>query len=188
MLVVTSMSALSVLLWTLEHLSHGHVFRDAEVYGWAMLKTGWRFPARGDPLSRSLDRLLGFPAVLIVLGCRAAAALLLVASPWIEGGQFVGIGVIYVSNVLLLNIRFPVERGSDGMMNVVFEALFLRQFASHTPIVAEACLWFIALQVGLSYGSCGVAKLAVPARRKGHAVFIVANHQLFGSHAVARFL
>jgi hypothetical protein len=85
--------------------------------------------------------------------------LLLAAAPWIEGGQFVGIGVIYVSNVLLLNIRFPVERGSDGMMNVVFGALFLRQFASDIPIVTEACLWFIALQVSLSYGSCGVAAL-----------------------------
>lgn len=187
-LIVTVISAFGVLLWTLEHLSRWHLFRDAEVYGWANLKSRWRFPARDDPLSRSLNALLGFPGVLVLLGSRAAAALLLVASPWTETGQFFGLGVIYATNVLLFNLRLPTERGSDGLTNIVFGALFLRQFAGDSPIVTEACLWFIALQVCLSFGACGVRKLVEPAWRDGRAILNVADHQLYGSHAVARFL
>lgn len=205
--LVTSMSAFSVLLWTLEHFSRGCAFWGAEKRGRAIAKGGGnikgggvvaksggainesdeRFPGGVDLLAGSLGRFLEPPAAQVVLGVRAAAALLLIASPWLEGGQLVGIGAVYVTNLLLLN-RVPVNRGSDGMMQIVFGALFLRQLAGDSPIVTEACLWFIALQVCLSYGSCGAAKLAVPAWRKGHAAFIVANHQLFGSRAVARFL
>jgi hypothetical protein len=186
-LLIAAISAFGVLIWTLEYLYNGEMFRNQRLYSWAILKTRWSFAARKNLLSACLDGLLSFPNVLYLLGFRAVAALLLVVFPWLEWNRLIGVGVIYISNVLLMKIRAATRRGSNTATHLIFGALFLEAIGMGTPIVTEACIWFIALQMCLLYCRCGVEKLKAPMWRDGTAMFEVANHRLYGWRPIAHY-
>ena len=138
LLLVTSIAALGALIWTLEYLCNHRQFRLEGHHSWKILKKKWGLDTRKNLLSRSLDALLTFPNVLYLLGFRALAASVLIVLPHIEWSREVCIGVIFVSNSLLISILLPMMRGSHGLTQIVWGGLLLGQSLPDNQFVAEA--------------------------------------------------
>ena len=158
------------------------------MYSWGLLKYQHRFAIANTRVAHGLDFLLRYPNVLFLLAFRLFAALSLIlflANPWV---RLSGILVIYLTNLLLFNLWAPHKRGSDGLTEVFFGALMLMQLGGESRHVVQAGLWFIALQVCVSYCANGFVKIGKPAWMKGTAVFGIANHHVAGTPSAARFL
>jgi hypothetical protein len=181
-------ASVGIVIWTLEYLKQCHAFQGDGLFSWSLLKYQHRFAVEDTTIARGLDLLLGYPNVRLILTGRLLAALLLVlfvSNPW---ARVLGVFGIYLTNLLMLHIWTPCKRGSDGMTEVLFGALVLLQVGGESRNVVQAGLWFIALQVCVSYCANGITKIGKPAWMQGTAVFAIANHPVAGTPWAARFL
>jgi hypothetical protein len=75
--------------------------------------------------------------------------------------------------------------GSDQMSLLMFVAVAISKLFPGDVHVAEASLWFIAIQGCLSYFVAGIAKLISPVWRSGEAVRRVLGTRTYGSRTSA---
>ena len=184
---VASIASVGILISSLEALSLRTQFRDDGLFSWRTISTRWSRPGDETLWVRVLGRFLAYPNVLYVLGIRAAAAALLLV---FVGGVWsrLGIAVVFFTNALILGIRPGQNTGSDRMARVIFGALFLAQVVADSPLAAQACVFFLALQASLSYAGNGWHKLRDPTWREGAMVFDVTRNRMYGYAPAARYL
>jgi hypothetical protein len=132
--------------------------------------------------SRLVSHSFFVPAVM---GARALAALALI---FFNKDQVLGmvcvLGVIAAS--LIMHFRAPLGLdGSDQMSLIIFVAVGVHQIFPEDAQIAQASLWFIAIQGCLSYCVAGTAKLTSPVRRSGEAVRRIFGTRTYGTRRSA---
>jgi hypothetical protein len=164
LLATERLSALCVLLQSLEWLQVRAVFSDQGVWRYALLAPEQRaLPLGLDWLCRAS---LPYPRFVALLGLRCAAALLVI---------FLGESRVWpflcVSQILVcVRFRGASNGGSDSMSVVLASALSLPALFGRTPLAIQAALLYIGVQVTLSYVLAGLAKLRQPDWRDGRAL------------------
>jgi hypothetical protein len=164
LLATERLSALALLLQSLEWLQVRSVFADNGVWRYALLVP----EQRALPLGLQLlcRASLPYPRFVALLWLRCAAAALVL---------FLGESRVWpllcVSQILLcVRFRGASNGGSDSMSVVLASALSVPALLGRTPLAIQVAFLYIGVQVTLSYVIAGLAKLRQPEWRDGRAL------------------
>ncbi|NIZ90049.1 hypothetical protein [Kineococcus rubinsiae] len=174
--------ALAVAVSCLEYLVRPGVLSDHGLAGWPVgrLSRPWKTGSWGWVL----EAVMTSSRYRVVLAVRFGAALLLVL-PW--GGtvpRVLALGFVVVGAALAQVRSSYGHDGADQMCLVVGCALLI----ARVPTVADAALWFIALQACLAYTTAGLKKVASPVWRSGQALPGVLGTTIYGHASAYRIL
>ncbi|MEV0964272.1 alpha/beta fold hydrolase [Streptomyces sp. NPDC049910] len=139
------------------------------------------FPA---PVRRALDSL-GNPVVTRALHVgRVAAAASLVASTSQGRWRACADAYLALSSVALHPRHMYGTDGSDQLSLLVQSSMAVARAGRGNPRLADACLWFVALQSTLSYAVSGLVKLPGPDWRSGTALPGIMRTENYGDRDV----
>jgi len=182
-LVVSAGLAIS----TLEFIANIRECRSDGLFSWEIWReTKWRKHPR---LKATFNPLFAYPGVLIVLLVRMALIALLMFQ--LSGGSRLDpiVMTALMASQLYVNFRYPAGKdGSDQMSTIVLVMLCMIAWFPARPVIAIACVVFMAFQSGLSYLTAGVAKLISPDWRSGDIILGVIGTETYGSRFMAGLL
>lgn len=184
----TRLAAFYVLLDAAEKLYNFREFAKGGVFDWTNLREHSFFARFPKAARRILDALFARRTWLAAQILRALCAAHLLFSPRQSSTGSLEIIFLFVIGSLS-NLRLtPYGAETENRFSLtIIGALLLRGLAP-TPLVDQVCLWFIALQVCLSYATAGVVKLFNDGWRGGEGLFNVVNSSsLVKSDNLARF-
>ena len=181
--LVLRLAAIGVLIVSVETIVSSQVLRDDGLMSWEVGclqrpgmvcgKLGW-----------ALDRLLRYPNVFALLIIRAVLAAAVAAGPasWVRSPWLVCPMTLVI---LLLTVRHPYgQDGADQMTVMIFVGAG-QVVLSREPWVVKIYLWFLALQVCLSYATSGIAKATAAGWRDGSFLLGIAASGLYGHQRAA---
>ncbi len=179
--LVAGLCGLSVLIRTLELLSHGDLFDSSGCLSWQLMRElcsiGDKRWVRGLITGRNLRVVLAAR----LIGC---CPLLLFAPPSILLPSI----VIVALSSLLLGLRMPLGQDGSDQMNIVILVPSALAFLCHHEVAKVAVLLFIAGQASLAYATSGISKLISPMWRSGDAIPQVLSTLSYGNGSAFRLL
>jgi len=173
---------------TIELLYNWRNFQDNRLYSWKVISTRGYF-SENNIFHKLAHFLLKYPNFIGVIIFRVLVLVLLVV-PGIWGFSQAPLFLALVLTSLLINYRSPFgQDGSDQMSTIVVIVLFLYHINPENSIVAQAGIWFIALQSILSYFTAGFFKAKGDKWTKNpNAVYLIFNTSTYGSKPIAGYL
>jgi hypothetical protein len=184
----TRIAALGLLLVTCQWLWNWRLLRSHDLFSWHLLRTRRGFTQKGWT-ARVGDALLHFPQFVVVLVICAVAAGFLVVHPESAPVSPYVLTAIVVTTLLTHLRLFPYgATGADRMLFLIFGALWLLQLAPASTLAQQGCLWFLALQVTLSYLTSGVCKIVSADWRCGKVMSRILQNPYFVTERMAREL
>lgn len=176
-------SALSAL----EYRASLPLFADDGIVAWQVLKLHHPLTWRGLG-GRIAEFFLGSERFRIIVWMRLASALLVLGLALVGTVPWPPLLILLLSTAAV-NVRsaFGLD-GSYQMLVVVLGASLLATVAPQGSIAREACLWFIAVQLILSYAIAGISKLRSPTWRAGSALVGIFSTATYGHPALFRML
>jgi hypothetical protein len=175
--LVTRLVSMYVMVTSLEFLVQRRVLQDSGLLGWPVCQV--RHPAFVRSWFASpLDLFFRYRVTMTIIGVRLGCAAVLFAAPAIPARQIL-LPFVAVT-ALLLGGRSPFGMdGADQMGSLTLAALALQALVP-TPLVSAAVLWFLTLQLVMSYVVAGTAKLLGPMWRDGSAIWGIASTRMYG--------
>lgn len=175
-------AAAGVLIISLEDLVDLKLFRLDGLLSWDVIRLQDTWSAGGWS-GRLSDVLFNYSGFKIFLALRLIAAITLLLL-----GENHVIFLFSCLTILLSLIALSIRAvyGLDGahqMLIVIFGALFLGGIGSENSVTRIFSVWFIALQVGMSYLISGVNKLFSSVWRSGDALIGVFGTRTYGHPA-----
>lgn len=182
--LIVILASAAVLIASVELLTLKGEFEDGGLFSWHVLRTVSRATlsvGTGNP-RRLVSHRFFVPALT---GARALAALLLIffSNNYALSTACV-LGIIAVGIVMFWRAPIGLD-GSDQMSLITFVAIAIYKFFPRDVHVAQASLWFIAIQGCLSYFVAGIAKVVSPVWRSGEAVRGILSTRTYGSRRSA---
>jgi hypothetical protein len=174
-----TLACLGSALHGLQLVSLRHEFYAGGWLSWGVLRTSHPRLMRSSAAAL-FDWWLSPPALWLLVGTQVVAAVVVIAGAaapplWALGAVVAIRGVLNFRNA-------PALIGADQMQMSVLVACLLYVLQPH-PAVAEACGWFIGLQLVVAYMTAGVSKLASPDWRSGRAIVAVVRCRTIGLRA-----
>jgi hypothetical protein len=185
--IILLLCILGLIVSTFEYYFIRRSFASSGVYSWKILQLRFNNP-RGAYISSLFDVLFDEQGVRGIIILRLLTLLLVILVPFGSMSFAVIMGVLVLNNLLFNWRRAFGDDGSDQMNSVVLLTVLLCVGPYSNEFILKIGLWFIALQVCLSYTAAGVAKLISPQWRSGEAVYRIFNTGTYGVERVARFL
>lgn len=152
-----NMDAVIALLWTGRLIALAVLLQTAELF----FVREWPWPIVASEFPRPLRPFVRAYRFWLLLRLLTSIYFLFIPSAW----PFAVL--IFSSWMIALRWRGTFNGGSDGMTMVVLCACLLAQAR---PDLAHVGLWYIAIQIALSYAVAGVAKLRHGQWRDGQAL------------------
>ena len=183
---VLRIAAGGVLLATVETLVRRDVLRDEGLMSWRVGSLRQPHLIRGR-LGKLLDIALRYPNVCVVLGLRVLVAAAIAVGPSALVGSF---WLLFMMALLLLLFTIRNSYGQDGadqMALIIFVGAALATLAGGGRVIS-VYLWFIALQICLSYGTAGIAKASAAGWRNGTFLVGIAATRIYGHQPAAKVL
>ena len=155
----TLIAAAGSLLMALEDWLNREEFSDAGLMAWPVAQLQWSW-SRNERVMRRLRALYGYRTFKLVTLARLALSALLVPSCLFLDRLLVGLLVMGVFLLLVLgHVRTPYGGdGADQMIIIVLAGAGLAWLLPAGGLAQKLALWFVTLQLVLSYGVAGVAK------------------------------
>jgi len=182
--VILILVSTGCLIASLELVAIKWDFGASGLFSWQVLRTLSRatLRARAGKSNTVISHASFLPAVA---GVRALSVVIL-----IFGGHCYSLStacvLVVIAASILIYWRAPLGMdGSDQMSLLVFVAVAVYRLFPDNPRVAQASLWFIAIQGCMSYFVAGVAKLVSPVWRSGEAVNRILGTRTYGSSRIA---
>jgi Vitamin K-dependent gamma-carboxylase len=184
---IVMLASIGVFISSVELLTLKGEFEDGGLFSWDVLRTVSRATlsvGTGRP-----RQLISHPFfVPAVTGARALAALVLIFFSNNYALSTTCVFAIIAASILMF-WRAPLGLdGSDQMSLIAFVAVAIHKLFPGDVHVAQASLWFIAIQGCLSYFVAGIAKIISPVWRSGEAVRRVLGTRTYGSRRSASFV
>jgi len=146
--------SIAIVLQTVELLQIRKTFSDKGVWRWSTLR--YEFEIFPSVVRWFLDSTLNYPNFITILLLRLFAA---VAVFFVSSSSW-GIVILLVCTFLiLLRFRGTYNGGSDYMTLIILMALTVAALSSGYPTVVLGCLWYVTIQLCLSYFVSGIVKL-----------------------------
>lgn len=184
-LILTAVIAgIGVLISSSETIAIREHYQSDGLFSWEIKRVRSSRMGRG-PLLYVADTLLHYPNVLVLVGIRIIAVLLI--GIFLVNRQYliVPVAVIAVTSALL-GVRGKEGRnGADQMSALIFTSLFL-SLLSDRALVWKAELWFLALQLNLAYLTSGILKLRKRGWWDGSYLLLAMRTRLYGNEFVWR--
>lgn len=153
--------ALLSLVQSLEFLALRRMYSPTGVWCWADIAT--ELSGKGSWRGRFFGMFLSDRNFVYLNGFRIAVALMVL---WVP--STIGLGVLLLLHLLtILRWLGTFNGGSDYMALLLLWSVAL---GLYNQDFAQICLWFVSLQVCLSYFKAGWYKLKVQSWRKGRAL------------------
>lgn len=169
-----------------EYLVFRDPLRDSGLISWPVSRLRFRFTAIG-PLAQVLDAVFRWPSVLGYLGLRGLlAALTLCAPAALAANGWLLLVQGFLSCLFMLRSRYGHD-GADQFLSISYVSLGIASLI-HTPLAETACLWFLTLQLCLSYFIAGAAKLPEAGWRDGTFLTGVSGLSIYGNRRAAALL
>ena len=184
--LILILASTGVLIASAELLTLRAEFADGGLFDWNVLRTLSRATISiGTDRSRHLVSHSFFSPAL---GGRALAALLLIIFSNNSGLSTVCVLVVIAVSIALY-WRAPIGLdGSDQMSLITFVGVAIYKLFPGDVHIAQASLWFIAIQGCLSYFVAGIAKVFSPVWRSGEAVRRILSTRTYGSSVAANLV
>ena len=180
------LTALTVLVSSLEYLANTRVLRDDGLMNWPVgrlrmmtFSTGWS--------GTFFDALLRYPNVLVLLVLRVALAAAVLVGPisWTLAPSIL-LGLYLL--MFLSNARSHYGHdGADQLAGFVMLGIGVSGLAP-TALSRAACLLFFTFQGCLAYATAGWCKLPVRGWRDGTYLAAVLTTHIYGKPPLGRFL
>jgi hypothetical protein len=156
--------ALALLLQTIELLQLRYAYSDTGIWRWSSLRREHaRLPA---PLRWLLAGLLPYRNFIGLLLVRLVCVAML---PYCFAPVL--LPLLWLSQVAIcVRFRGTFNGGSDYMTVLILMTLSIAELARSHPLLQKACLLYCAVQVTLSYGIAGIAKIKEADWRSGSAL------------------
>lgn len=171
--------ALAIIVSIVELLQVRAAFSDHGVWRFVHLRR--EYQALPAPLRVLATVLLPYRSFVVLLGVQLVCALLVLTLGWR------GLVPVLCSCQLAICVRFrgAYNGGSDAMLVLIALASSVAVCSKGQPMVARACLLYVAVQLTLSYAISGLSKLKEPGWRDGSALhsFLAAS-----AYPLARWL
>lgn len=158
------LAGVAVALQTIELLAIRAAYAPDGVWAWSVLRR--EFAVFPRPVPKLLDLFLDYRGFLVLLGLRLGAALAVLAHPHATALSFLFLTTLLIA----MRWRGTYNGGSDYMTLIVLLALSVAHSFEGDPRVAAGALWYVAIQVCLSYFIAGWVKLKNPHWRNGRAL------------------
>jgi hypothetical protein len=158
------LTALALLLQTLELLQLRRMWSDAGIWRWSLLAPEHRQLVA--PLRWLFALLLPARPFTLLLGLRTLAAVALA----LGAGHGVAPFLLATQVAICVRFRGTFNGGSDTFSVVLLTALSLSQLLSDSAAAQKAALLYIAVQLTLTYFISGTAKLQHAEWRSGRAL------------------
>lgn len=156
--------ALAVMLQTCEFLQIRAVCADSGVWRFALLRSEYR--SLPFPLRQLCELCCPYRAFLTLLCVRLGCALALLGT-----GVSGVLPLLWASQALIcIRFRGSFNGGSDAMSMVILTASSAAAVSGHAVWAGKLALYYIAVQVTLSYVVAGLAKLQHADWRDGSAL------------------
>ena len=154
--IVQIFGGIAVFIASLELLMQPDQLQENSLFAWTTQRTRLRWLVTGM-LASVLNAILRYPNVRWLLSVRLMACVAVcLARP--ETGFALSCVAVIFTTICLFHLRTPFGLdGADQMMTQVFGALTIAYLYPH-PLLRTVCLWFLALQLCLSYATAGIAK------------------------------
>lgn len=169
-----------------EYLAFPDPLRDTGLISWPVSRLRFRFTAVGA-VAGVLQALFSWPEVLGYLGLRAVLAALIVCAPaGIAANPWLLLSAGLLACLFMLRSRYGHD-GADQFLSIAYVSLGIARLVG-TPLGDTACLWFLTLQLCLSYVVAGVAKLSAPGWRDGTYLVGISGLTMYGNPRAAAIL
>ena len=182
--LIVILASIGVFIASVELLTLKGEFEDGGLFSWDVLRTVSRATlsvGTGRP-----RQLISHPFfVPAVTGARALAALILI---FFSNNYALSTACVFaiIAASIVMYWRAPLGLdGSDQMSLITFVAVAIYKLFPGDVHVAQASLWFIAIQGCLSYFVAGIAKVISPVWRSGEAVRRILGTRTYGSRRSA---
>lgn len=156
---VEKLIAVAVFLQSLEFFCLGSTIQ--KIWSWDLIKKDFEiFPVWFRAL---LGFLLNDRNFFLLIGVRLICAVVLMffAQAWL-------VLILFLSTLLIaMRWRGAFNGGSDAMTLMILSAVTVAGFCKDSPIVVQACLWYMAVNLCLSYFLAGLAKIKYQGWRQG---------------------
>jgi len=160
------LTGLAIFVGTLELLALRRHCSDDGIWRWRTLQ----------PELPWLAPLLAYRPFVAVLFLQAATAMALMAG----AGRGTALVLWITSLLVCLRFRGTFNGGSDAMQMVLLSALVLAQWDPSRPVLVQAALLYIAVQLTLSYVLGGIAKWRQAEWRRGTALAAFVESPQYG--------
>lgn len=166
--------ALAVILQALEMLSMRKIFTPDGIWNWETLKKDYE--GAKPFVKKILEGVFKDSNFVLVPATQLLAGILMLVFP-----SFLMVLILFVSTLLIsMRFRGAFNGGSDSMTLIILGALgFARLFGSF-PIMQKAALYFIAVQIVLSYFLSGLWKVKQAQWRSGTALPEILRSPYYG--------
>lgn len=179
------LAPLRCILFMVELVALHRVFGPNGMYGRQIHHPDW---FQDEVWARNcLKRLAGRPMWLL-LWLRSLAAVALFVLAWVQ----IYMPLLALVVFLVTWLHFEVYEshgihGFDQMTLILFGVLTLHAAFESAPYMDEMCLWFLALQLCISYAAAGLRKCKVPVWKSGRTLYILGRHSVFKSRILHQF-
>lgn len=150
----------SLLIQSIELLRLKVLWGDAGLFSWTLLRRNFHW------FRMPLDFLFKEKVfrILILLSTLSAASFLLFGLNWLIIYSLIFICLLFV------RLGGSFNGGSDAMTALVVAACAARMVFPESEKITKFCIWYLALQIVLSYFVAGLVKVKNPDWRSGRAL------------------
>jgi len=181
---VTRLTAIGVVVDSAERVAAHKVFSDTALLSWPWLRSRRR-PTR----IYLFDRFLAYPNYLFIMLLRLVAAICLLLWPLDQAVTLIALPIALAGGMLThLRNRLYEITASHRMSVLILSVLLLRSLVPNSLLVNQIALWFIALQVCLSYAVAGWFRIHNKRWREGSTLAISVRVHGIRSGDAARLL
>jgi hypothetical protein len=178
--LIVTVASIGVFVASAELVTLKSEFQDGGLFSWNVLRTVSRATlsvGTGRP-RRLISHPFFVPAIVSARGL-AALCLICFSHNYALSAACV-FAIIVVSIVMVWRAPLGLD-GSDQMSLITFVAVAIHRLFPGDVHIAQASLWFIAIQGCLSYTVAGIAKVTSPVWRSGEAVRRIFGTRTYGS-------
>ncbi|KYG84705.1 hypothetical protein AWW67_01285 [Roseivirga seohaensis] len=179
LLAIAKIASIGIIINSIEQLSRRRFFQSNHLFSWSTISRFRSSLAHAKFIFPLLSKLLDYPNVLWLIIARILAAIVLFCfsnNYWLSS---MAIWWIYISGLLLFNIRVIIRTGYSVFLQAIFVTLSLQRLVPNSELTELFCIWAIAIQCCLVYFENGITKLKEVEWRNGKAILRVLNNPIY---------
>lgn len=180
------LASLASIISSAEYFAQVKLLKDDGLLSWSVNKLRRRLFLI-EPGAVFFNWTLTFPNILLLIVFRIILACLIILGP-----TQITINPVIVLITALITVLFIFRSpygldGADQMLLLIFTGLAIA-LLFNSPLTKSSFLWFIAIQLGLSYFISGMSKIISQGWRNGIFLIDIMGTQNYGYKSLAYFL
>jgi hypothetical protein len=164
-----------ILIDSFEKISNYKEYLTGGILSWSLLRKNSSFTSKPESFRNFIDLIFPVRSWMLLIGLRVVCGVWLLVLPFQSPLLLISYtGLFVIGSLINLRNRAYKAEAENKFSLIIIGALLLRCLLP-TDNVTLATLWFIALQLCISYLTAGISKLRNPDWRRGNGFEYVAT-------------